>query len=59
MLAHVKRKCKGDFEKPSFEEKTRFLAHVLDMSDYVLIASFSYFVDGASCPALEQLNSRR
>ena len=32
----------------------------LNISAYdVLIASFSFSVGGASCPALEQLNSRR
>ena len=36
LVGSWQKKVQRDFEKPSFEEKTRFLAHVLDVSELVL-----------------------
>ena len=42
VMARVKKKVQRDFEKPSFEEKTRFLALVLDMSEGNMSCPFIY-----------------
>ena len=43
-LGSCQKKVQRDFEKPSFEEKTRFLANVLDMSKNLLSSSLLLFI---------------
>ena len=36
----MSKKVQRDFEKPSFEEKTRFHPHILDMSGTLLLRTY-------------------
>ena len=45
IFGSCQKKVQRDFEKPSFEEKTRFLSHVLDMSVIFILVVLISFVE--------------
>ena len=45
IFGSCRKKVQGDFEKPSFEEKTRFHPHVLDMSVIFILAVLISFAE--------------